>query len=309
MFDTVQKTLVRLCHRALVALLSHRQDQYLDYWQWRWIGWTSISSPWRMTIDEAAHYRDALREAARAGRPLRVLILGATPALRILAAKEEAEVTCADFSLPMLERMGKFVEHKVRGATMRETWIRGDWLRIPLPQDYFDAVAADMALLFIGRDDRNLFLGRVKESLRLGGRFISRVHVVDATLRARSMQECLTAFFARVAPELRTPQEFNAVLDALLLDWSWNPETGRTERARMAETLAPIIAREADQKRRRSLSLFLKEYRSGIDFCAEPRADTECQLAAYFTIEKRQEAGDYAVPEFARHYPLYILRR
>lgn len=302
----MKKRCILLLHRLLVWLLTEERGHYWEYWQWRFIGWGKIGSPWRMTAEEQACYEAQLQSI---GRGASVLILGATPELRILAARAGACVTCADFSVPMLERMGVEAERAVPGAARRESWFVGDWLALPFPGNHFDLALGDMVLPFVGRGDRAAFLDRIARALKPGGRFLTRVHVIDERTRNARVEECIAAF---PIPELwgkSSPRGIAAALNVMLLDRSVDIETGLTNRAKMIADVRAYKPRGAGMKERVVLKALLKNYAVGIDFNFELREALERDLERRFKIESVSTSSDYAIPALAPATPFYVLKK
>lgn len=257
-----------------------------------------------MTPEHMAKYGDILSRGDQADK--KILILGATPELRILAASMGAEVVCADFSLPMLEHMGGIVEKKMKGAVAREVWFKGDWIDIPFPQNYFSFAMGDLVSPFIAQKDIERFFQKIQRTLKPGGYFITRLHVLDGDIVSRSPEEFFDAFFREhdLGADLKTTLH---LLNIKLLDWSWNRATGMTDRRNMIE-MVRRYSRSAPADQGTILEAFIKEYSKGVDYYAETENDYENLMKKYFAIESKSIARDYAAPGYLSFYPLFVLK-
>lgn len=308
MNSRIKAKLVQLLHRTLIALISGEDEQYRDYWQWRWLDWDNIPWPWQAGAGDAALYRRVLETHGERG--CRVLILGATPALRIIAAEVGAEVVCADFSISMLSRMGRYVEKKIPGALRQEVWFCGDWFKIPFPENYFDIVFGDNVLLFVSPAAHHDFLERVSRAMKPSGFFMTRVRIVDETLW-NVPPEHVFEKFRKCFPVIDRPDIAIPYLSLLLLNWSWDEKTGRTSRGKIAAVAAAYRNSLPHGELRRFLDAFLRRSGIGIDFYFAKEKGLEEALGRHFKIVEKSYAAASSSPmaDFVSFYPLYLLRK
>jgi ubiquinone/menaquinone biosynthesis C-methylase UbiE len=137
-------------------------------------GWNSFADVWHL-LDKPIRprgetfkiYEKFIRGVKKHNN---ALILGATPELRELTGKFFRQTVFVDISLEMILKTEKLVSPQYKNQIM----VRGDWLKIPLPEHYFDVVLADVSTSSLSFNQyRNLFF-RIYQFLRKEGAFISR---------------------------------------------------------------------------------------------------------------------------------------
>jgi len=146
--------------------------QIIEYWQDKFTSYQSWSPPSIPSISDIEHYEHVIKEL----QPFRTLVLGSTPALRDLAAKHSQEHIVADISLGAI--IGFLQLTKYVNPT-KEIWLKANWLKLPLPDRYFDCIVGDMVLSQIEWKDYQLFLREMNRLLRKNGRIITRCTYYD----------------------------------------------------------------------------------------------------------------------------------
>lgn len=115
--------------------------QYNPIWTWdekTWYRfWKKCEPPWRPSKGEIRFYEKIVKKILKKSENPKVLVLGSTPEIRDLLAKyRQIEVTIIDLNMPVYRAWTRLMKHK----NPREKLIRADWLKMPLPADYFDLV-------------------------------------------------------------------------------------------------------------------------------------------------------------------------
>src|SRR3989344_7572027 len=135
-FCTMPWMLARLSHIIAAGHRALRPEEY-SFWHL----WRNLSFPHRPTHREVSIYRDFIGEGAR--EEANVLILGATPELRDCAAELRIRPMLVDRSYSMLSGMLRFAE---KAIPANETWLKADWLAVPLPGRPFYVVVGGILL-------------------------------------------------------------------------------------------------------------------------------------------------------------------
>lgn len=98
-----------------------------------------------------------------------VLVLGATPELRMLALRKGCRVTAVDRSLTVINAMSEFMDYEGLDRT-RETVVNGNWLTAPLERGGYDLAVGDGLMNEMDRlEDYYVLLERIKGLLKPDG--------------------------------------------------------------------------------------------------------------------------------------------
>lgn len=119
----------------------------------------------------------------------KVLVLGSTPLLRDYMAKIDCEVTCIDINTEMFECMSKMCTHD-----KNETFVEGNWLKMPFENNTFDAIVGDIVLSQFDKEHEPVFLAEVKRILKTNGAFIHRMFFIPNNWDFPSTKELLKIF-------------------------------------------------------------------------------------------------------------------
>ena len=104
--------------------------------------WPQISWPWRPSPQDLQFWSKYLRKIKTKNR--RGIILGSTPEIRDLLARNKIETILLDRNPEMPKAMGIFM--KTKGYKTK--YVYGDWQRVDeyFPENYFDVVLGHAAL-------------------------------------------------------------------------------------------------------------------------------------------------------------------
>lgn len=134
--------------------------------------WAKVAPPFRPSSEDLATYRTHLAGA----RPSSLLILGATPELRDLAASLGiARVTLVDRDRVVLAAMSRLV---VATDLRHETRVVADWSTMELPPRSFGAIVGDLVWHWLRPSDQPVVADRIRRLLAPGGLFISRFRLI-----------------------------------------------------------------------------------------------------------------------------------
>jgi len=115
-------------------------------------------------------------------------VLGSTPETRDLVLKHGGELTSIDISMEMILKTDKFLTSKDKDKN-KETIIRGDWLKNPTQDGYFDVVLGDGVLNNVSIDDQSRFLEKINRILKPGGYMILREGSVKSDKKKKTVEE------------------------------------------------------------------------------------------------------------------------
>ena len=158
-------------HERFIQLGSDPAEQAnYSYWGRQSHSWRQTVPPVRPSEGDIKIYEQFLRGK---GDVKRVLILGSTPELREMVAREtNATIYVADESFSMLAGMLKFAPHV---DPLKEKWIKDDWLALPLPAKFFDVILGDVVLHQVAPKREHAFLQHMLFLLQDDGIFITRL--------------------------------------------------------------------------------------------------------------------------------------
>jgi len=114
--------------------------------------WKNVEPPWRVSRGEIKFWEKKVKEIAKRKNP-KVLVLGATPEIRDMLAKYKLDVTLIDLDLQVKRAMDRLRKRKNK----KEELVRANWLKMPLPSNYFDMVIGDGNFENIALKDHNCF--------------------------------------------------------------------------------------------------------------------------------------------------------
>lgn len=111
------------------------------------------------------HYDNLFGITKRFKNP-RMLVLGMTPELRDLGLHMGFEVIAVDFNWNMIKKMNELVGIKIRE---KEIIIKGNWLGIPLRDNYFHCVVSDVSINNLALNDFPRLFKKLQSILVSGG--------------------------------------------------------------------------------------------------------------------------------------------
>jgi SAM-dependent methyltransferase len=147
---------------------------------WRTVAkrWQEIPAPMHPWQSEIKIYQRLAYQVLKNVRNPRILILGATPEMRDIAHNiRNSEVTCVDIDMNMILAMGQLLKNPDKAK--QETWIRSNWVTVPLLEGNYDLILGEAVLGNVGRELWPNFLNHLKNILRPNGHFITRIVAHD----------------------------------------------------------------------------------------------------------------------------------
>ena len=292
------RVLDALIHERLIQLGSDPVEQAnYSYWERQSHSWRQTVSPVRPSEGDIKIYERFLKEK---GNVKRILILGSTPELREMVAREtDATIYVADESFSMLAGMLKFAPHV---DPLKEKWIKDDWLVLPLPAKFFDVILGDVVLHQVAPKREHAFLQHMLFLLQDEGVFITRLFFLDKEFFEKDIDSIVRNIYSSnySATEKRT-------LITLQVLWLYADLAARKlNRPRSAEAF-DCYARERKMKDpilenvRDVLTADEHLYRS---WSPPDEKDLLKMVSSAFFIQDRRIAEDYQV---AHYFPVVLL--
>ncbi|MBU4246100.1 MAG: class I SAM-dependent methyltransferase [Nanoarchaeota archaeon] len=178
-----------------------------------------FTSPSRISTDEVEKYREWLKQLNNECKPLKALVLGATPELRDALNEFGYETTIIDINLEMILAMNSLLKIK----NPNEILVRANWLENPLQSGYFDAIVGDAILPNVPWNKRDALLSEVKRLLKPDGIFITRAFCVPREKPFKNTDELLKKF-SKKEPTCKSALEF--VLDVQIMSYDSKDHLG-----------------------------------------------------------------------------------
>ncbi|MBI2035208.1 MAG: hypothetical protein HYT12_00815 [Candidatus Liptonbacteria bacterium] len=263
-----------------------------------------IAPPSRPSIHDIANYHSALRETS----PLKkILILGATPELRIIAGNFSNNVTVADFSLGMFKAVSHFVPYDIQS---KEEKIIINWLKLPsqLPNYSYDAVLGDLVIRQLPMNLMEEFLKAVYLMLRPGGVFITRTNILNILWKNKNPQKIILDG----AEDYYTKQISSAASTALfrLYDHCTDPETRALNVDLVNEAFKQAIKEAPTASIKEGVNLLWKDIgKPRASWTQADKYTLESIAKKYFDIKAKYFAGDYPDSQFIPMYAFCVRGR
>lgn len=147
--------------------------------------------PGRPSREAIKNYRIYLKQAIKGlKRNPKVLIFGSTPELRDLCYEEKCDTTFADINLEMILAMSELTKHK----NEEEIILRGNWLDLPLAENYYDVAMGDIVLSNVPWEKRRCFLQQIQKILKVKGYFITKTSIVPKNIILGDYEDILNKF-------------------------------------------------------------------------------------------------------------------
>jgi len=153
-----------------------QEKRFIAPWKAYAARWQKYCTPpGRPSKQAMAMYRKFAKQSfSNLKRKPRTLVLGATPEARDVLVGLKAEVSIIDFNMEMILAMTELVKKK----NPNEIIVKANWLNMPFPPNYYDAVLGDLVLCNVPGPLQARFLKEVKRVLKPKGYFITKMHVI-----------------------------------------------------------------------------------------------------------------------------------
>lgn len=260
--------------------------------------------PSRISVEEAAKYKEWLKEINKNKRPLKGLVLGATPELRDAMSDLGYRLFSIDINLDMFLAMDELCKSK----DPNEVLIKANWLDNPLPDKYFDVIAGDAVLPNIPFGERRHLLSEVKRLLKPRGAFLTRSFLVPDEKPFSGVEEILEYFSKKDQPIVQNALEM--VLELQILMYDPKDHLGSFTKAR--DILEKYHQKKGNKFGNKTMQeihdivwdFWCKKFANKV-FVYVSRAQEEKEYKRHFKIAKIFEAQDH---DYHKITPMYFLR-
>lgn len=273
-------------------------------WQQIAYDWNNyFTPPSRISPEEVKKYRQWLKKNNKDKKPLKTLVLGATPELRDALFDFGYQVYSIDINLDMFLAMNDLLKNK----NPNEVLIKGNWLNNPLSDHYFDVVVGDAVLPNLPWEKRLDLLKEVKRLLKDGGIFLTRAFCAPKKKTFKNVKEILEHFSTKRQFIMQNSLEM--VLEFQLLTYDPKDHLGsfakaknvldeyeKSNRVKLGENLQQVY----DIVRNFWCVKFVNKV-----FVYAYRDEEEKDYKKYFKIEKIYEAKDH---DYSKITPMYFLK-
>lgn len=174
---------------------------------------TYFTVPSRISRQEVRKYRKWIKEINKDKKPLKGLVLGATPELRDALTEFGYRLYSIDINLEMFLAMDELLKNK----NPNEVLVKANWLNTPLADNYFDVIVGDAVLPNIPWKERLHLLSEIKRLLKPNGIFITRAFCVPNEKPFARVEEVL-GHFSRKKSIMQSALEMVLELQILTYD-------------------------------------------------------------------------------------------
>lgn len=280
-------------------LLSILKNQNLVHWdRVRSETWRDFVSPWRPSRDDISNYEMVVKRL----NPRRCLLLGSTPEIRDVLYRSNKKVTVVDFSLKMIQRMGRLMKER----NCLEEWIIKNWLAIDLPPESFDLVIGDLVFRLIPHQKQKRFLEKIVNLLEKKGLFLTRIHYINENLQRVTPDEMLKNIFRLYDLKEISFKESQNILISRLFDKFTNFDLHNVDQNKAYALLEVVLSKTTIRKQeivRLAIDKWRKNY---FTYTQLTKEELEVKLKKYFKIVDICIADDYIDASF---YPIFLLRK
>src|SRR3990167_2665394 len=223
------------------------------------------------------------------GNNKKVLLLGSTPLLRgLLSEVGIKNYVIADFSFTTIENSLRALDKLgINIDPENETWLKSNWLDMPLEPESFDCIVGDMVFTQIEPKRQHFFTEKLASLLKQEGRFIGRMQICDTDFDNTVEQRL--ALLYRLRNRLR------------------DKETQTTSSNKIVEEL--LQYKTYEETKLEFLRAIIKMISSRVDlelpFISQTKNEVEKNLFKEFSLETSECASDYS----AESFPIYLCRK
>ena len=264
---------------------------------------TYFTTPSRISKGEVEKYREWLKRVNPERKPLRGLVLGATPELRDALCELGYRTHSIDINMDMFLAMDELLKSR----SPDEVLIRANWLDNPLADNYFDVVLGDAVLPNVPWSERSHLLSEVKRVLKPNGIFLTRAFCVPDRKPFASADEILEHFSKKPAD---MQSALGMVLELQIL--TYDPKDHQGSFAKARDALEEYHSRKGSKFEDGNLQkihdvvwdFWCKKFVNKV-FLYAYRREEEADYGKHFGIGEAFEAKDH---DYSKITPMYFLR-
>jgi len=222
----------------------------------------------------------------------RILVLGATPGMRDVAAKFNSEITLIDNNKDVIKAMSKLIKHK-----KKEKKIVGNWLKMPFKDNYFDVVIGDLIIGNIHGEKNKDLIKEIYRILKPKGYWIHRVYVIENNLKRKNTEDMIKEFSKAIKKYKNI-----GLMDALIKN-SYNPKTRFIYTSAIKKSLDKYGKNNKCiyPENKKIEKIMNKEYNLWSPFKVKWYVGTKkevfSRLSKYFKVLRKGKTKDHYLPE------------
>lgn len=261
--------------------------------------------PSRISSQEIQRYREWLNTINKDRKPLRGLVLGATPELRDALSDLGYVLYSIDINLDMFLAMDELLNNK----NPNEVLIKANWLDNPLADNYFDVILGDAVLPNIPWEERLHLLLEVKRLLKPNGVFLTRAFCAPDKKHFSTTEDILEHFLKK--DQLVIQSALEMVLELQLL--TYDPKDHLGSFAKAKDILNDYHRRKGDKFENKKLQeihdivweFWCNKFVNKV-FVYAYREEEEEEYKKCFKIVDVFEANDH---DYSKITPMYFLKK
>jgi len=167
-------------------------EKNVNPWEYMCERWNMFAPPGRPSKRDVEKYKKLLYNSFAEEQPsYNVLVLGATPEIRdMLAQDKRINVFLVDITMDMIMSMTQLMDY----TNDSEVWIKSNWLNMPLPDNYFDAILSDLVICNVDEKSHDIFFKEILRILKKDGHWLNRVYFVDNNTKIRKLEDLIIEY-------------------------------------------------------------------------------------------------------------------
>lgn len=254
-------------------------------------GWSDRRSPWRPSPKDIDIYQ------ALAGEKLggQVLLLGTTPELRDLIARNGGKITLIDICPEMISANSKFLRHS---KPENENGIIADWCQAPFPDNYFDLVIGDFMWWLLSVPRQSILRNQIARILKPEGNFVSRIHFCNRALAGQNIEEIIKNNLPRLNHDNSNRSQLREMIISKIVDATADFRTKRLNIKTAIPIFEKLIIETADESLRSFIEEVFSHCKNRTDWTAQTKEEIFACLEEKFFIVDEKFASDYEDAEF-----------
>ena len=293
----------RLITEILASKLPHHEQSKL-FWDNNGYIRNLRISPANPSEDDLRLYKKYLTDEKNNKK---VLLLGSTPLLRHLLSEAgfknyvvaDFSFTAIENSLQALNKLGIDLEPE------NETWLKSEWLEMPLEPESFDCIMGDMVFTQIEPSKQPLFVKKISSLLKQKGNFIGRMYICNTNFDYKDPE--------KIIEEILFSEDFeNTVEQRFALLYRLRDRL----RDRKTQTTSPHVIvdeilqyKTQDEKEldflRSVVKMVSRRAEVGLPFITQTKDELADVISKEFLLEASATASDYP----SEYFPIFVLRK
>ena len=276
-------------------------SQNIPNWSRVLLYWDRYTSPFRLSPKDVENYSLILK---RLKKKKSILLLGSTPEIREILAKQDSFIMIADSSFRMISGMlvfGPLINES------KETWVRASWMDLDkfLKNNYFDVIVGDLFLRNIDLELQNKCLRKISKLLKKDGYLITRVHSLNEKLINLSSTEIIKLVFEEYKHKRIKEELIEDLIASRLFDKNTDFGSKKVNKKAFLNDIKKYKKSARNKKEKSVLNNILEKWDGERTWVQRTSKEIDKLLSRYFIIHDIKTVDDY---EDSKFYPIYILK-